>query len=254
MNIWQDSAAAEPVAADVRQVIWAPMHVKVAYHVRELIVEGKMRQGERINESDLAEFLGVSRTPLRDALKILQGEGLIVIEPHKGTFVSFVTAKHTAKLFEALAGIERIGGEIATLVATDAQIEALADLHRKMFAFHRDGNRSNYFELNDQIHRAFVSLSGNDILVDIHAKLLVGAKRIRFAAIRAQDRWDESVTEYKAILAAMQARKAERAGKLIEQHVRRTSEVVCASLKELETELPRLRRRSSYERRRSFAG
>lgn len=253
MNTLQDSTVDAP-AAEVRRVVWVPMHVEVAHHVRELIVEGKMRQGERINENDLAEFLGVSRTPLRDALKILQGEGLIVIEPHRGTFVSLVTAKHTAKLFEALAGIERIGGETATLVATGAQIAALADLHRRMFAFHRDGERSNYFELNDQVHRAFVSLSGNEILVDIHAKLLVGARRIRFAAIRAQDRWDESVAEYKAILTAMQAREAERTGKLIEQHVHRTSEVVCASLKEFETELPPSRRRRSYQRRLGFAG
>lgn len=259
MNDWHKTRPARPVGRAIiiersaqsrRGVSREPMHVEVANHLRDLIVEGQLREGERINENDLAEILGVSRTPLRDAL---QGEGLIVIEPHKGTFVSVVTAAYTAKLFEALAGVERIGGEAATRTATEDQLDWLAGLHREMFALHADADRSAYFNMNEQIHRAFLSLSGNDILIDIHAKLIVGAKRVRLAALREQNRWDESVAEHKAILSAMQAREAEKAGKLIEYHVKRTGEAVCAYLEPRESEAARPRRRGTYERRRGFA-
>ncbi len=263
MKDWQASDGLEPSPSGPfggshqtapGRVSRAPMHVAVTERVRNLIIEGKLRPGERINENDLAEFLGCSRTPLRDALKALQGEGLILIEPHKGTYVSRITADQTQGQFEALALIERVCGELATRRISDDQIRWLAELHRQMFAFHSEGKRLEYSELNDQIHHSYASLSGNATLIEIHAKLIVGARRVRVAAIRAVERWDESVAEHRAILTAIEGREAEEAGSLIEQHVRKTGEFVCARLRDLEMEEPRPRRRRAYERRRGFAG
>ena len=263
MKDWQASgsrrAPADPsiskTTAGPRQVSRAPMHVAVTERVRDLIVEGRMRPGERINENDLADFLGVSRTPLRDALKVLRDESLIVIEPHRGTYVSHLTVEHTAELFEALAGIERVCGELATRKITEEQLLWFAELHQQMFAFHGSDKLQDYFELNERIHRSYVSLSQNEILAEIHGKLIVGAKRARIAAIRSQERWDESVAEHKAIYTAVERRDAETTGRLIEQHVRHTGEFVCGKLKEAEVEAaaPRPRRARIYARRPGFA-
>ncbi|WP_420349375.1 GntR family transcriptional regulator [Pelagibius sp.] len=263
MNDWQAPGGLQPFPSDfsnvpstkkMRSVSRAPMHVAVAEQVRSLIIDGKLHEGERINENDLAEYLGCSRTPLRDALKVLQSEGLIRIEPHKGTFVSQITVAETEDRFEAMALIERVGGELTTRKITDDQLRWFAELHRQMFAFHDEGKQSEYSELNDRIHRSFVSLSGNKMLAATHENLIVAARRVRVAAIRASERWEESVAEHREILVAMEAREAERVGQLIEQHVRRTAAFVCAHLRESETKGPRPRRSRVYDRRPGFAG
>lgn len=242
----------DPLATRVPGIARSPMHVEVTNRVRNLIVEGHLRPGERINENDLAEFLQVSRTPLREALKELQSEGLVLHEPNKGSRVSYITPGHTAELFESLACLEGFCGEIATHKINELQLRRLAELHDEMYAFRRQGARSEYFELNERIHRAFIALAANALLMTIHAKLMVGAKRIRFSAIRYVDRWDDSVAEHQEILAAMRARDGQAVRGKIEAHVRATGTCVCQHLKELEAAPARPRRPLTYERRLRF--
>lgn len=226
-----------------------PMHVEVTNSVRKLIVEGHLKPGEHINEYQLAELLNVSRTPLREALKALQGEGLVIHEPNKGSRVSQITAIQTAELFESLACVEGFSSAIATEKITARQLRRFTELHEEMFEFYHKGERPAYFALNERIHRAFVLLSGNTKLIGIHERLMVGATRIRFTAIRYDERWDESVSEHKEILAAMAAGDATLVRQLVEQHVRGTGACVCTHLSELETEVIRPRRPLAYQRR-----
>lgn len=244
-----NDALADPMKPGDRGIARPPMHVEVRSKVRDIIVEGRLRAGEHINETDLAAFLKVSRTPLREALKELQNEGLVQHEPNKGFSVTHITVQHTAELFESLACIERFCGEIATAKITEDQLHRFSALHQEMFGFREKDDRSRYFAINERIHRAYVLLSGNSMLARIHSQLLIGAKRIRYTAIRFDERWNESIEEHRAILAAMNARKAIEVGRLIENHVRETGEFVCAHLREIEPEQPRRRRAGIYDRR-----
>ena len=217
-------------SSDAVSVLRKPLHAAVTARLRAMIMDGRLKPGERINENALAHSMDVSRTPLREALKTLQGEGLILTELHRGTYVSEITVEETAELFEALAGIERICGELAVRRLGAVELRKLQALHDEMYAFHAEKDRERYFELNDRIHRAIVKLSGNTRLITFHAKLIVGATRARFAALHHAARWDESVDEHKGIMTAIEDRDAGEAGRLIHQHVHQTGALVCTML------------------------
>ena len=107
-----------------------------------------------------------------------------------------------------------------------------------MYALFAERDRDGYFELNDRIHRAIVELSGNSKLIAFHDKLIGGAKRARYQAIQYPERWEESVAEHREIIAAIEARDAQKVGPLVERHVRATGITVCRLLDPAEIEEP----------------
>lgn len=259
MNDWQamgDRQAKLPDgprsrrARKLRQSLRDPMYVEVTDRVRRLIIREELKQGDRIYEDELAEDLGVSRTPLRDALKTLQEEGLTEIRPHRGTYVTYVDVEHTEELFEALAGVERICGELATRKITEEQLEWFRAIHEEMYELYRGQKKYEYFEANQRIHMAFAALSDNPQLITIHGRLMNGAERGRLLALETMERWGGSVDEHKAILAAVERRDADEAGRLISQHVLQTCEVVCRIIRQRkDTENLRGGRRPLYDSR-----
>jgi len=202
------------------------LHRDVADQIRDMIVEGELPPGERINEGALSEQFGISRTPLREALKVLASEGLVELRPNRGTRVSAITPEEVGELFEAVSGIERMAGELAALRMTERDIERLKGLHERMERHYEAGERHDYFRLNQQIHNTIVSLAGNSILEATHASLMVRVRRARYLAIQSPERWHESVQEHRAIMQALETRDSAAAGNLLLNHVRRTGEVV----------------------------
>lgn len=202
------------------------LHRDVADQIRDMIVEGELPPGERINEGTLSEQFGISRTPLREALKVLASEGLVELRPNRGTRVSAITPEEVGELFEAVSGIERLAGELAALRMTERDIERLKALHERMERHYDAGERHEYFRLNQQIHNTIVSLAGNSVLEATHASLMVRVRRARYMAIQSPERWHESVQEHRAIMRALEARDSVAAGDLILNHVRRTGAVV----------------------------
>lgn len=202
------------------------LHRDVADQIRDMIVEGELPPGERVNEGALSEQFGISRTPLREALKVLASEGLVELRPNRGTRVSAITPEEVGELFEAVSGIERMAGELAALRMTERDIERLKALHERMERHYEAGERHEYFRLNQQIHNTIVSLAGNSVLEATHASLMVRVRRARYMAIQSPERWHESVQEHRAIMQALEARDSAAAGDLILNHVRRTGAVV----------------------------
>lgn len=202
------------------------LHRDVADQIRDMIVEGELPPGERINEGALSEQFGISRTPLREALKVLASEGLVELRPNRGTRVSAITPEEVGELFEAVSGIERLAGELAALRMTERDIERLKALHERMERHYEAGERHEYFRLNQQIHNTIVSLAGNSVLEATHASLMVRVRRARYLAIQSPERWHESVQEHRAIMQALEARDSAVAGDLILNHVLRTGVVV----------------------------
>jgi len=202
------------------------LHREVADQIRDMIVEGELPPGERVNEGALCEQFGISRTPLREALKVLASEGLVELRPNRGTRVSAITPEEVGELFEVVSGIERLAGELAALRMSGRDVERLKALHERMERHYEAGERHDYFRLNQQIHNTIVSLTGNSVLEATHSGLMVRVRRARFVAIQSPDRWHESVQEHRAIMAALEARDSARAGELILNHVRRTGVVV----------------------------
>ncbi len=202
------------------------LHLEVADNLRDMIVEGNLAPGHRISEGDLCEQFGISRTPMREALKVLASEGLVEIKPNRGTRVSEITLEDIEEMFEAVSGIERLCGELATKKMTEQDFKHLQGLHNRMTDHFNNRRRNDYFRLNQETHNLIVKLSGNSVLMEVHQNIMVKVRRARYLAILSVDRWEESVKEHAGILAAMEARDVDLVGKLIRDHVYKTGVTV----------------------------
>jgi DNA-binding GntR family transcriptional regulator len=208
----------------------AGLHEQAAQKLRSLIVRGDLSPGETLLEVGLSEALGISRTPLREALKQLAAEGLVELQLNRSAVVAPLRRDELAELFEAVSGIERCAAELAAVRMTAPDFERLEALQIRIERHHGRGELRDYFEVNQQIHSAIVGFARNGVLKASHDALLARAERARFFALSADGRWDESVREHRQILAALKSRDAERAGRLLGQHVRRTGEIVADTL------------------------
>jgi DNA-binding GntR family transcriptional regulator len=208
----------------------AGLHEQAARKLRSLIVRGDLSPGEPLLEVGLSEALGISRTPLRDALKQLATEGLVELQLNRSAVVAPLRRDELIELFEAVSGIERCAAELAAVRMTAPDMERLEALQMRIERHHDRGELRDYFEANQQIHGVIVDFARNSVLKASHDALLARVERARFLALSADGRWDESVREHRQILAALKARDAERAGQLLGLHVRRTGEIVADTL------------------------
>jgi DNA-binding GntR family transcriptional regulator len=219
----------KPVATIRRQ---RPLHEEVIDRLRDMIIEGDLVVGERLNDAKLAEILNVSRTPIREALKLLASEGLVDLLPGRGARVAGLSIESIGELFEVIAGLERHACELAAMRMNARDLDRLQRMHDRMAMHHQAGERRAYFKLNSEIHLAIVMASGNAILQATHASLLAKARRGRHTALASHDRWIEAMAEHDLLMQALAARDGRRAGEIMLQHDRRTGEVVRQMLEE----------------------
>jgi DNA-binding GntR family transcriptional regulator len=199
------------------------LHHAVIDRLRDMIVENELPQGARIDEKALCDLFDISRTPLREALKVLASEGLIELLPNRGARVTEVTERGVSELFEVVANLERMAAEQVAERASDKDIMKLRRAHNRLLSLHATGKRPEYFRLNHKIHLTVIELSGNATLAAIHGQLMTKIRRARFLAITTQERWDESVQEHEALMLALEARDALRAGLILRDHVLKTA-------------------------------
>lgn len=203
-----------------------PFSRQVADTLRDMIIGGEIPAGSRVLERGLCERLKVSRTPLREALKLLEAEGLVEILQNKGARIMLFTPAEAMNLFEVLAGLESMAAELAVTRMSDADLAALADMHERMCAFYRSGEKGPYFELNTAIHAAIVRGAGNPVLVATYAGLMLRARRGNYMAILDPMRWAEAVGEHTEIVEALRARDPDSARKVWRRHLERTGSTV----------------------------
>ena len=207
-----------------------PFARQVADLLRDMIIRGALPPGGRIVERSLCQSLDVSRTPLREALKLLEAEGLVEISQNKGARIMSFTPIEASRLFEVIAGLESLAAELAARRMSDEELARLDALHARMCAHYERQEKDPYFELNTLIHDAVVRACDNPILIATHASLMLRARRGRYMAIIDPLRWEESVGEHTALMAALHARDAEAARRVWRRHLIRTGETVCAVL------------------------
>ncbi|WP_298959426.1 GntR family transcriptional regulator [uncultured Methylobacterium sp.] len=206
------------------------LHERAVQRLRGLIVGGELPAGADLVETDLSAALGISRTPLREALKLLAAEGLIELRPNRSPRVTELRPGDVAALFEAIAGIERATAELAAHRMSEADLAGLRALQTEMEAHHRAGALAPYFALNHRIHGLIVAGARNAPLRDAHDALHARAELARRRALGRRSRWDESVAEHRAILEALEARNADAAGRLLSEHVTHTGAALLAGL------------------------
>lgn len=208
-----------------------PLHAEVVDRLRDMIVEGEIAAGERLHENNLAQTLRVSRTPLREALKLLANEGLVELLPGRGARVVRQTQEGVMELFEVISGLERFAAELAAVRMTGRDLERLKKMHERMAIHFQAGERREYFALNHQIHIFIVAAAKNATLAATHAGLMVRARWGRYTALASNERWNEAMAEHETLMEALAARDAASAGDIMFQHDRRTGETTRAILR-----------------------
>lgn len=203
----------------------------VAERLRTMVLEGELSPGSRISEKQLCEAFEVSRTPLREALKVLANEGIVELLPNRGARVTKVDPREVHDLFEVMVELESLSGRLLASRASDADIDEIRTLHERMLAHYRRQERREYFRVNQRIHRRLTEIAGNRVLLEQQEQLTLKITRARYAANLQLGRWDESMREHEAILAALEARDAEALSAAMAAHMRYTGDAVLQGLR-----------------------
>jgi len=212
------------------------LHGGVVGRLRSLIITGQLAPGERLNERELCERLGVSRTPVREAIRTLTQEGLLQARPNRSPVVAPLDAAQVSALIEVVATIEALAGELAAARISDAGLAELGILHYTMMRHHARDELPGYFEANKAFHRRIVETSGNPVLVWIWELLALRVDRARFASNLWPTRWKKATDEHAGILKRLSARDAPATAAAMRSHVRNGLSVVVASLAKTDPE------------------
>jgi DNA-binding GntR family transcriptional regulator len=201
------------------RVILNSLHDEVAAQLRERIFSGELAPGAFLDEIALAAQLSISRTPLREALKVLTAEGLVRHEPRRGCFVNQVTAKDLDEIFPVIALLEGRCAHEAAAHASEADLQALQVLHDKL-ARHAKARRINeYYAVNFEIHEAIIALAANRWLAQVIGDLRKIVKLARLQQLHAPGRLEQSLAEHLAVFAALKARDPEGAEAAMRTHL-----------------------------------
>lgn len=210
------------------RVVHNSLHDEVASSLREEIFSGRLPPGSFVDEAALCARLEISRTPLREALKVLTAEGLLRHEPRRGCFVNEVTQRDLDEIFPVIALLEGRCAYEAAAKANDADIAALAVLHDKLER-HAKANRINeYYATNFAIHEAIILLADNRWLAQVIGDLRKILKLARLQQLRAPGRLEQSLSEHLAVFAALKARDSEGAEAAMRTHLHRQREALRA--------------------------
>lgn len=207
------------------------LHESVVGRLRDAIVEGDLMPGARLNERELSARYQVSRTPLREAFKVLASEGLVDLLPNRGARVAALSAQDVTDMFEVMGALEALAGSLAAARIGDAEISEIGALHYRMQAHWQRRELAGYFRLNQQIHEAIIDAARNAVLKATYQGLSGRIRRARYVAAMSEAEWAAAMAEHAAIFAALQARDGAGLAALLTGHLKHKADVVQASLR-----------------------
>ncbi|HLV27730.1 MAG TPA: GntR family transcriptional regulator [Burkholderiaceae bacterium] len=203
------------------RIVQQVLYLEVADRLRAMIESHALAPGEWIDEVRLTRELGISRTPLREALKVLVAEGLLRLEPRRGCFVNELSTRDLDDIFPLMAMLEgRCAHEAARKVSAE-DLRRLEPLHRKLEQHAQAGDIDQYYATNAVIHEAIQALADNRWLSDIVDNLRKLLSLSRHKSLVYPGRMQESCAEHLAIFAALKARDPEGAEALTRKHLLR---------------------------------
>ncbi|GEP08721.1 GntR family transcriptional regulator [Methylobacterium gnaphalii] len=212
------------------------LHDEVAERMRELIQTGELEPKARINEGELTERFGISRTPLREAIKILATEGLLELLPNRGARVASISEAEIEEMIEVIAGLEATACDIACRTIDQEEIVAIEEKHASMIAAWHARDEVEYFRLNREIHEAIMSASRNATLQSIYGSLSGRTQRSRYKAHQTDEQWAMAVEEHEGLMDRLRARDSEGLAKRMREHIRGKKPVIVASYGDQGTE------------------
>jgi DNA-binding GntR family transcriptional regulator len=196
------------------------LHDEVVARLRDMLVEGVIPPGARVPERELCDTFGISRTPLREALKVLAAEGHVTLLPNRGARAAKLTVKDVHELFELCAGLEALAGELACERIDRPALERILALHAEMAEHHRNQALDGYFRCNRLIHEAIVQAADNAVLTGIYESVTTRIRRARFRAPMPPEHWELAMREHEAIANALIRRDGAGLAHVLRHHLR----------------------------------
>ncbi|CAB3875451.1 GntR family transcriptional regulator [Achromobacter piechaudii] len=202
----------------------------VASALRERIIQGEFPPGSRLNERTLCDLLGVSRTPMREAFRVLAAEGLVQIEPNRGAQVVALSEANIREAFEVIGGLEAMSCRLACERATDQEIAEIRALTYEMMASHARHDLPTYFRTNRDIHERISLASHNSLLKQLYDAQNARIQNLRFVSNENRQKWDLAMREHIEMAEALDARDADRLAGIMRQHLQRKCEAALKSI------------------------
>lgn len=222
----QDQTSPLPVILPPAGIARRPLHEEVAERVRGWITDGTLAQGSRLNERMLCEALGVSRTPLREALKMLAAERLVELSPNRGARVVALSRHDVEELFELMGTLEGLSGELAAQRRSDAELASIEALQAQMLDAHARADLPAYYDANRRIHELINRAARNAALSETYDSINSRIQNLRFRSNFNRKKWDQAVGEHQRMLEALRERDAPALRALLEAHLRHKRDAV----------------------------
>ena len=219
------------MTAQIISIPRAALHEQVTYRLRELLVEGAIAPGAKLNERELALQLNVSRTPLREAIKMLAAEGLVELLPNRGAVAVSLSEQDVFNTFEVMAGLEGMSGELAAQRITDAQLIEIKALHFEMLAAHARRDLSTYYRINAQIHRAINTAANNAVLTATYTQVNARLQALRFRSNQDEAKWNRAVDDHSQMIDALSKRDGAALKAVLVQHLDHKRDVVIEQIR-----------------------
>ena len=211
-----------PIPTD-RKIKKATLHVRIADTLREMIMTGEFQEGDKVNETGLCEAMEISKTPLREALRVLSGEGLISLVPNRGAFVTKPTIREITEMFDVMAVLEGVCARRAAEKMADADFVRIEALHSALEDAYRARDQKTYISVNDQYHSFVQELAENRTLNDIINGLRKKILLYRFQSPNLIGRFDDSISEHRDLLEAFRRRDGLKAETIMKTHLHHQS-------------------------------
>ena len=205
-----------------------------AERLRELIIEGELPAGMRLNERALCDRLGISRTPLREAFRVLAAEGLVALHPKRGAEVAQLSAEDIRESFEVMSALEALSGELACRHITPPEVAEIKALTFELLACHAREDLPAYYRVNRVIHDRLNLAARNRLLTDTYRTLNLRIQNLRFRSNFDRDKWNRAAHEHAEMVQALDARDGARLAAILRSHLHQKGEAVLAGLRAAE--------------------
>ncbi|NLA59062.1 MAG: GntR family transcriptional regulator [Firmicutes bacterium] len=213
---------------------YKPLRDIVFENLREAIITGQLRPGERLMEVQIAEELGVSRTPVREAIRKLELEGLVVMVPRKGAYVSNVSIKDISDIFQIRRALEGLAAELAADRLTEEQLEELEQLLVRTAETVEKLDILTTVDMDTGFHQVIYEASRNEKLSSMLYHLREQIQRFRTQSLSRPGRLEQALLEHRAIMDALKERDGELARRLVEEHIENAESALLAAFEDSE--------------------
>lgn len=214
------------------------LHEQVAQRLRQMLVEGQIAPGAKLNERELCEVLHVSRTPLREAIKMLAAEGLVELLPNRGAIAVQLNETDILNTFEVMAGLEGLSGELAAQRISADELAEIKAMHYEMMAAYTRRDLSVYYRLNAAIHSAINAAARNPVLAATYEQVNARLQALRFRSNLDGEKWARAVDEHNQMVAALEAHDGIALRAVLMAHLHHKRDVVIEQLRTSVTPAP----------------